>query len=448
MKHTDNYRIEDYILQTKWEDFPPEVQQRAVVCAIDLFTALLLGSQGKQHQAGVKICKEYLSGGVIGVVGSKDTYNLLGATIAMGHASNSFDIDDGYNLLRGHPGTSFIAGVMAAGLQQGISYREYLTALVVCYDVAVRMGLALQDHYGFLHSTGTYGAVATAAGAGRIFGMTREQLNTAISMAEFHAPMVPVMRSVEIPSMNKDGVPFGAMVGALAVLDTLAGETAKTHLLELPEYSALTDSLGKTHEIMNLYFKPYTCCRWAHQPIQASIELMRAKNFTWEQVGSVTVHTFSSAARLSKIVPKDTDEAQYNIAWPVASAIVHGDVGFRQVCNEALDDDRVKSVMERLSFVVDPALDAQFPEKRLAWVEFRLKDGTAYQSPVYAANGEATDNVDLPWITEKFCRITAPFLSAEGQQYLLSLLTEDLDKPLSDAVAGVNRALKEFPSNA
>jgi len=447
MEFKTDYRVEDYVLNTRWEDLPKDVQDRAVVCGIDLMMALILGSRGQQFQNGKRLA-QHTAPGSIPVPGCDDTFGFLGAAMAMGHASNSFDIDDGQNMIKGHPGTSFIAGVMAAGLQQGISYREYLTALVVCYDVAVRMGLALQDHYGFLHSTGTYGAVATAAGAGRIFGMTREQLNTAISMAEFHAPMVPVMRSVEIPSMNKDGVPFGAMVGALAVLDTLAGETAKTHLLELPEYSALTDSLGKTHEIMNLYFKPYTCCRWAHQPIQASIELMRAKNFTWEQVGSVTVHTFSSAARLSKIVPKDTDEAQYNIAWPVASAIVHGDVGFRQVCNEALDDDRVKSVMERLSFVVDPALDAQFPEKRLAWVEFRLKDGTAYQSPVYAANGEATDNVDLPWITEKFCRITAPFLSAEGQQYLLSLLTEDLDKPLSDAVAGVNRALKEFPSNA
>ena len=446
MEFKTDYRVEDYVLNTCWEDLPKDVQDRAVVCGIDLMMALILGSRGQQFQNGKRLA-QHTAPGSIPVPGCDDTFGFLGAAMAMGHASNSFDIDDGHNMIKGHPGTSFIAGVMAAGLQQDISYRDYLTTLVVCYDVAVRMGLALQDHYGFLHSTGTYGAVATAAGAGRIFGMTREQLNTALSMAEFHAPMVPVMRSVEIPSMNKDGVPFGAMVGALAVLDTLAGETAKTHLLELPEYQHLTDSLGKTYEILNLYFKPYTCCRWGHQPIQASVELMREKGFTWEQVESVKVHTFSSAARLSKIVPKDTDEAQYNIAWPVASAIVHGDVGFRQVCNEALDDQRVKSVMERLSFVVDPEMDAQFPEKRLAWVEFRLKDGTTYQSSVYAANGEATDKVDMPWITEKFRRITAPFLSAEGQQYLLDLLTHDPDQKLSAVVAGVNRALTEFPSN-
>ena len=46
-----------------------------------------------------------------------------------------------------------------------------------------------------------------AAGIGRIFGFTKEQMNTALSMAEFHAPLTPVMRSVQYPSMNKDGVP-------------------------------------------------------------------------------------------------------------------------------------------------------------------------------------------------------------------------------------------------
>lgn len=442
--HTD-YRLEQYILNTRWEDLPDEVRERAKVCSVDLMMALILGSRGKQFANGCKLA-EWMRGGDIEIPGSEKRFGFLGAVTALGHASNSFDIDDGHNMIKGHPGTSFAGGVLAAGLEKNISYKDYLAALAVCYDTAVRMGLALQDHYGFLHSTGAYGAVATAAGVGRIFGFTKEQLNTAISMAEFHAPMVPVMRAVEVPSMNKDGVPFGAMTGALAVLDTLAGETAKTHLLELPEYEHLVDSLGKTYEIMNLYFKPYTCCRWAHQPIQASIELMQMNGISAEDVKAVCVHTFTSAARLSKIVPKDTDEAQYNIAWPVASAIVYGDVGFRQVCDDALEDERVLAMMKRLRFEVDPELDAQFPEKRLAWVEFMLKDGRTLRSHIYAANGEASDRIDMEWMQRKFRRITAPFLSETGQQTVLDLLTGSPEQPLRQIVAGINQALREQPA--
>lgn len=442
MEFITDYRLERYILETKWNEFPIFVQERALVCSIDLMMALIVGIHGQQFRNGVRLAKA-MQPGKLRILGNSDGFSFLGAATALGHASNSFDIDDGHNMIKGHPGTSFIGGVLAAALEKDITYREYLETLVISYDVAVRMGLAFQEHYQFLHSTGAYGAVATAAGAGRIFGFTKEQLNTAVSMAEFHAPMVPVMRAVEYPSMNKDGVPFGTMIGALAVLDTLAGETARTHLLELDKCRKYTNTLGNSYEIMNLYFKPYTCCRWAHQPIQASIELMKSNGITVQNIDHVVVHTFQAAARLSKIVPTDTDEAQYNIAYPVATAIVNGNVGYPQICNEALSDLAVLKVMKKLSVVVDPELDKQFPEKRLAWVEFFLRDGRVIRSRVYAANGEVSDHVDFRWMLEKFGRITAPFLKETCQEDVLDMLMGSLDQRVSDIVNGINTALEK-----
>lgn len=444
MEFKTTYKLENYILNTKWEELPKEVKDRAVDCGIDLMIALILGSKGEQFENGKRMAS-YVKDGTLEIPGCKERFSFLGAAFAMGHASNSFDIDDGHNLIKGHPGTSFVAGIMAAGLEKDITYREYLTTLVVAYDVAVRMGLALQEHYGFLHSTGTYGAVGTAAGIGRIFGFSKEKLNTAISMAEFHAPMTPVMRAVQYPSMNKDGVPFGAMTGALAALDTMAGESARTHLLEMEKYEPLTASLGSIYEIMNLYFKPYTCCRWAHQPIQACIELMTQEKIRPEDVEHVTVHTFDSAAQLAKIVPHETDEAQYNIAYPVATAIVHGDVGFRQMNNRALNDPQVLEMMKHLSFAVDPEMEKEFPQKRLAWVEMQLKDGRNFKTRVYSASGEASDHIDHAWITKKFNRILDPFLNQEGKEVVMDVLTENLDRKLRDVVHMINEALEKYP---
>ena len=443
MEFRKNYKLEDYLINTKWNDLPAEVKDRAIVTSIDLLMALILGIHGEQFQNGVRLAAHMIPGD-IRIPGYGGNFGFLGAATAIGHASNSFDIDDGHNMIKGHPGTSFIGGVLAAGLMKDISYEEYLTTLVVSYDAAVRNGLAVQDHYHFLHSTGTYGAFATAAGAGRILGFDRDRMNTALSMADFHAPMTPVMRSVSYPSMSKDGVPFGAMVGALCVLDTLAGETALTHTLEDPAYEELLNSLGKTYEILNLYFKPYTCCRWAHQPVQASIELMKAEDIRPEEIDHVTVHSFASACALSKIVPKDTDEAQYNIAYPVAAAIVHGDVGFSQISNEALRDSRVPAMMERLSFEVDPAMEKEFPAKRLAWVEMKLNDGRNFRTKVYAANGEASDHVDLIWETAKFNRITSPFLTPEGQDKMLRLLTDVSHPSLVKLMDEVTNLLEKY----
>ena len=438
MQFVTDYKLENYIVNTRWEDFPPEVQERAVACAVDLMTALLLGSRGRQFQVGLSLAKSLFQPGYVPVIGTNEQLNFLGAVMAMGHASNSFDIDDGHNMIKGHPGTSFVAGVMAAGLYKNINYKEYLTTLVVCYEVTIRWALAMQKHYNFLHSTGTYGAFGTAAGVSRIFKMSVKDINNALSVADFHAPLTPVMRAVSFPSMNKDGVPFGASLGALSVLETMAGYQGRTHILEMPEYRDLLDSLGSKYEVMQLYFKPYTCCRWAHQPISACIDLMRDNKITPEQIKKVSVHTFASAAALSKIVPHTADEAQYNIAWPVAAAIVNGDVGFPQVCEEALSNQQIIDMMSRLSFVIDPEMEAAFPAKRLAWVELELTDGRKFKSRVYAAYGEASDHIGLGWIVEKFKKRTAPIISAEKQNELLRLLTGPADISLRSLAYAAN----------
>lgn len=439
MNFITDYRVEQYILETRWENLPPEVQERARVCALDLMMALILGSRGKQFEAGVRLARLLYQEGNIPVVGSKETFSLMGAAAVMAHASNSFDIDDGHTMVCGHPGASFIAGLLACAIRQDVDYQEFLTALVVGYDVAVRNGLAEQKHYGYFHSTGTYGAVGTCAVAGRLMGLTQEQLNNAISIADFHAPLTPAMRAAEYPSMNKDGVPFGTLVGMMAYFETCAGTTGRTHLLELEELREYTATLGKEYEIMNLYFKPYTCCRWTHQPIAAIADLREKYGITEKDVAALTVHTFGAAARLSKIVPRTTDEAQYNIAFPVAAALVHGDVGYCQVREEALDDSRVLDTMKKLSFVVEPELDAQFPAKRLAWVELLMKNGTMLRSGIYAADGEADDRVGIDWIERKFRRITGPLLGNQAQENLIELLLKgDLTMRVRELVQKVN----------
>jgi len=437
-KFVTDYRVEDYILNTRWEDFPEDVKKRAVNCWIDLVTAFTLGSRGKQFEVGLRLAEAVYAGGEIPVIGSGKQFSFLGAVVAMSHAVNSFDIDDGHNLIKGHPGAAFSSGLLAAALSEGATYKEFLTALVVCYEVTIRIGLAIQKHYDYYHNSGAYGAYGTAAAAGRIFGLDRQTLNTALSIAEYHAPMSATMRSVQYPSMNKDGIPFGSMVGATAVLEALYGSTGRGNLLETPEFKYLADSLGQKYEILNLYFKPYTSCRWAHQPIRACIDLLNDNNVNYKEIEAVKVYTFVYAAALSKIIPETTDEAQYNIAYPMASAIVHRDFGYSQVSDDSLGDADVLEMMKRIEFNVDNELEAVFPAKRLAWVEIRLKDGTALKSKAVAAPGEAEENVGIEWITEKFTRLTAPMFSREKQKRILNALTGDMDIKMVDIVDRIN----------
>ena len=62
MNFPADFSVEKYILETKWESLPEDVQTRARGCGVDLFTALILGSLGKQFAAGEKLAAQLYAG--------------------------------------------------------------------------------------------------------------------------------------------------------------------------------------------------------------------------------------------------------------------------------------------------------------------------------------------------------------------------------------------------
>ena len=438
MRFETTYKLERFILDTEWDTLPLPVKERLKGCLIDLIGAMIIGSRSEQFKVGLRLAKALYGSGDIPVIGSSEKFNFMGASAALGHSSNAYDIDDGHNIIRAHPGTSFIGGILAAAYEKNISKNELLTALLVAYETTIRSGAAIMDYYKYAHSSGTFGAVGVAAGVGRIYGFTKEELNNTLSIADFNAPLVPGIRSVEYPSMNKDGVPFGVMVGALAVMETLAGFEGNKNLLEADEYAHYLDDLGENYEVMNLYFKPYTCCRWAHPAIDACISLLNQHSIDYTDIDKVIIHTFERATMLSKIVPTAVDEAQYNIAYPIAAALIYKDFGYAQVRRESLGDPRVVEMMSHLSFAVDPEIDAKFPKHRICRAEIITKDGDRYLSEDCEPRGEAYENIGFDWLADKFKRITGPLYTSAAQEKIISMVVGDDNISVRDLVDEIN----------
>ena len=437
MKYTTTYKLEEFILNTTWETLPADVQERMKGCFIDLIGALTIGSRSEQFYVGLRLAETLYGKGDIPVIGSSKKFGFMGASCAMGHSSNAYDIDDGHNIIRAHPGTSFVGGILAAAYEKNVSRNEFLTAMLVAYETTIRSGAAIMDYYNYAHSSGTFGAVGVAAGVGRIYGFSKEQLNNVLSVADFNAPLVPGIRSVEYPSMNKDGVPFGVLVGCLAIMETLCGFEGNKNLLEAEEYSHYTEDLGEKYHVRDLYFKPYTCCRWGHPAIDACISLLEEHKITHEDIEAVTIHTFHRATLLSKGIPATADEAQYNIAYPVASALVHKDFGFAQVT--MLDDEEAIRMMDKLSFVTDPEIDKKFPAQRICRAEIITKDGRRLVSKEWEPQGEAKDNIGIDWLSAKFRRITSPLLTDDGIEAILTMVTGEEDLPIRAIVDEINQ---------
>ena len=95
-------------------------------------------------------------------------------------------------------------------------------------------------------------------------------------------------------------------------------------------------------------------------------------------------------------------------------------------------------MMQRLSFEVDPALDAQFPARRICRAKLQTKDGRILFSQECEPRGEAHDCVGIDWISNKFQRITAPLLSPAGQDHIISMISSQNDLPIRTIVDVTN----------
>ena len=114
MHFETTYKLENFILDTQWKDVPQEVKDRMKGCFVDLMGALVIGSRSRQFNVGLKLAETLFGTGDIPVVGNDKKFSFMGASTAMGHSSNAYDIDDGHNMTRAHPGTSFVGAILAA----------------------------------------------------------------------------------------------------------------------------------------------------------------------------------------------------------------------------------------------------------------------------------------------------------------------------------------------
>lgn len=316
-------------------------------------------------------------------------------------SANALDLDDGYSLLRGHPGSGFFGALISAAEASNCTYGEFLAAVVVAYETGIRQGYSIRDYFTWDHSSGSYSAFATAASVGKLLGLSRHELEMALSIADFIAPVNPAKRSCYVPSMNKDGIYYGQHAGTQAVLMAKAGITGRNAIILDDNYTPYIDSLGKKFYMFDLYIKFYSCCRWAHSPICAISDLMKEYVFTSEDVEKVDVYTFGNAGTLYRCAPTCEDEAQYNIIYPLAAQLIFGDCGPIESSTTRMLDSRVVSMINRIEFHQDFEYDKVFPGKRLSRVEIKLKDGRLFKSAPYEPKGDHNADVSIQDIVEK-----------------------------------------------
>ncbi len=377
-------KITEFIHELNWEHVPEEARHYARLCLLDTVGA---GVGGRRTDLS-RIVYEFtvLAYGGHGAHLWLDGREVspVGAALANGMTLDALDIHDGYKPTKGHAGAALVPALLATlnlRPDKKVSGQELLTTLAMGYEIALRAGIALHATACDYHTSGAWNALGCAAITARRLGLDAEQTRHALGIAEYHGPRSQMMRCIDHPTMLKDGSGWGAMTGVSAGLLAHGGFTGAPALtVEAPEVAPLWDDVGTRWHIGGQYFKPYAVCYWAQAAIAGSLNLQRAHDIPLDSIRRIRVFTFHEATCLDCLHPQNTEEAQYSLPFPVAAALVHGQLGPDQLNGAALGDPQILHLSDLVELVEDPAFNARFPAERLARVVIETSSGATLDS--------------------------------------------------------------------
>ncbi len=433
---------ESWITGLRWEELPPEVRRQAKRCLTDIIATAAGALCLPTGDLMAELVRDQFAEGPIPLWFRRCGSSPAGAAYFNCQCVDSLDCHDGFRPNRGHCGATVVPVVLGAAVQAGnaVRGRELLTAVVIGYEIATRAGLALHRLYApHYHASGSWAALgATAAGA-RLLGLPAERIDAALGMAEYYAPMSPMLRCTDRPSVVKDAAGPGGWAAAMGLAMARRNMAGLPSLLRAePLGREQIATLSDEWLILRQYFKPYPTCRWA-QPAVEGLRLLQAEHgFSADEVERIDVATFACAADLTHFPPEHTDAAQYSLPWAVAAQLVDGTLGVEQIHPDRLGDAAIIAAGRRVHTHLAPDLQARFPAEALARTTVTLADGRSFTSPTIGARGDWTDPLTPEELAEKARGLMTAGLGEERTARLLHVLDTLEDRPARDLMAALS----------
>jgi len=409
-----------FIQELRFQDLPPSVVEQACRCLLDLAGVAAAGSTTAMSRIACDHAVEYLASPTrpARLLFDGRAAGPVGAAFAGAATIDSFDAHDGHALTKGHAGVAVLPALLAfADSGPTPDGREFLTALVLGYEIATRAGINLHATAVDYHTSGAWNALGAAAIGARLLGLNAAQTREALGIAEFHGPRSQMMRCIDHPTMVKDGSAVGAAAGVSAALLASASFTGAPAVTMIDDQEhPLWGDLGDCWRISEQYFKPFPVCRWAHPAVQVALDLrdLNSQNrSTMADIDHLEITTFHAATRLATRHPATTEQAQYSLPFAVATAFVHGTITAAHLETPQQAHPDVTRLSATMKLQESTIYEQQFPAQRHAHGELILRDDHHLHVGPTTARGGPDQPLTNDDLTTKYHTLTDGILSPE-----------------------------------
>ena len=349
------------------------------------------------------------------VFGSQHASSPEMAAFANGTMVRYLDYNDMYFSPRGgggHP-SDMIPAALAVGESLGSSGADVLAAIVTGYEVlghitgAVRLRERGWDQ-------GVHVVVAAAMAAGKLLGLTREQLGHAVSLAIIPNITTRATRVGEL-SMWKGCATAGASKnGVFAALIAARGMTGPPTPFDGPD--------GIKHRVMGPFDLeiPHRPDRFVLEEIhtkywpaeynaQGPIDLMLrlGRGLQPDDISRIDVETYWLAyseigMEPEKWTPHTRETADHSLPYLLAVALIDGDVRLDSFTEQRIADPTVRRLMQKIDIAENPEYTGRFSSELMCSISISLTNGEVVSGEIAHPKGHLRNPVTDDELDSKY----------------------------------------------
>ncbi len=375
------------------------------------------------------------------VVGATIKTSAPEAAFANAVLCNIIDYNDVTLVPVGHVSSEVVPCGLAAAELAGASGRELLTAMVAGYEVAIRVGLAI-DYSSRSEMLGpvslpTYHIFGATAAAGRLLGLDQVQLANALAIAATFAMMpannyVSAKTSYMLKSMTHGVSARNAMTSVLlaqrgldAPLDFFETTTTDAFWRRVRsdrfDRDRLTGGLGAEWLIEGVHLKAYPSCGWTHGATTAVDAALGDEPLDFDQVDEVRIETFRWAVEKDNRRPRSMADAIFSTPYAVAMTLLRVPRGPAWYSEASLKSAEVQALMDKIVLVEDPEATRAIPARQPTRATIKLRGRTLAASTDYmlgAPNAPMSESMK----ERKFLTLAQELMGTEAATSLSRLL--------------------------
>ena len=383
--------IAKWIVDTGYEDIPPDAIRVANESCFDLLGVILAGSTEPVADIIQQFVADQGGADEATVLASGRRSAPSQAALANGTMGHALDYDDFGGF--GHPTVAIFPALMALGEKTGATGRDLLEAYVVGCEV----GLALQHatrynqmEKGF-HATAVIGHIACASACAKLLGLDEGQTVMALGMAGSMAGGLihnfgTMTKPLHAGLVCRDGITAAQLAQR--------GLTAGEHIIEHPlgfartvlgpgiyDLDDMADNLGKPFRVQDaLMIKKYPCCGGNHAMLDSLFSLMREHDFTYDDVAGAEVAQPYLSIVMMYGEPDTGLQGKFSSQYNVAAALVDGEVALGSFTDDKVAEPAMKEAMSKVNQrVIAKAEELAVDFDQGIPVKITLKDGRVFE---------------------------------------------------------------------